>query len=62
MAGFLVWTLTSLGAAIPAPPGPVGVYRVLTVLALLVCSGDTRRSRALVAQSPLTSALTRLAL
>src|SRR3712207_7500154 len=33
-AGFLVLVVVSLGAAIPGPPGAVGVFHVLTVLAL----------------------------
>jgi uncharacterized protein (TIRG00374 family) len=41
MAGFLVLIVTSLGAALPGPPGSVGVYHVLTVLALSVWSVDT---------------------
>jgi uncharacterized protein (TIRG00374 family) len=40
-AGFLVLVVTSLGAAIPGPPGAVGVFHVLTVLALSVWSVDT---------------------
>jgi uncharacterized protein (TIRG00374 family) len=40
-AGFLVLVVTSLGAAIPGPPGSVGVFHVLTVLALSVWSVDT---------------------
>jgi glycosyltransferase 2 family protein len=40
-AGFLVLVVVSLGAAIPGPPGAVGVFHVLTVLALSVYSVDT---------------------
>ena len=40
-AGFLVLVVTSLGSAIPGPPGSVGVFHVLTVLALAVWSVET---------------------